>query len=118
MPADFNESPAADALRAVVREVFEEFDREFVGRQAPDDVVTERVRQRILDRWYRFEAFGVRSRADLSALKVSLRDAPSRIQPDLGSTDTARATEVSVAGTDTARATEVSVAGTPLEGKL
>lgn len=92
------ETPAALMLAAVMREAVEA-----VGREAPDDPA-ERVRQHVLDRWYRFEEFGVTGRADLAAIKVTLSDGPSEVDPELG--------------LGPAKLTSVSVAGTPLEGRL
>lgn len=93
----FDDGVARSTMHTVIEEALE-----IVGREGTEDIA-ERVREHVLDRWYRFEAFGVRSRAELSAVRVTLEDAPSG--HDRGEDRPSRWTTV-------------SVIGTPLEGQI
>lgn len=100
----------AEIMRATLIESLLEHDRKAVdgGLQIEDcdDRALEReVREHFLDRWYRFAAFGVESRADLHKLRVEVTWEQEPMPPEwVGRYD----------GGPTRNAT-VIVLGTPLE---
>lgn len=82
--------------------IMAECDREF--RELGDADYCAAVRQRFLDRWYRFERFGVTSRDQLSAVTVTVKRGLEAAGLSVWGGD----------GTVTAE-TRVDVSGTPLD---
>lgn len=96
IPPPLPQSDAAEVLGLVLGEAIE-----IVAADRPQDPVT-RIRDHVLDRWYRFAPFGVRSRADLTPIRVQIHTSRRRIG----------GRRVRCASTT------VVVEGTPLEGKI
>ena len=91
-------------LQIVVREVMLDGFERFAADGAGDIEVW--MRSHFLDRWYRFVAFGVTSRADLEALRVTAGRQP--VAPLNPSGDELHGETLS---------TSVSLEGTALEGR-
>lgn len=64
---------SGDAIAQAIGSVMQEIHSDDWRRaDEPDGAFCQRAREHILDRWYRFSAYGVTSRSDLAAVSVTV----------------------------------------------